>query len=94
VHRAQRVGDLAEPRPHLLGPHRLAADEARDEAARLREEREHLRPDAAGRRGGRRRALGLAVDAEQVGLLAGQAHDRIVVAEAHPQVAIRDPAVE
>ena len=58
------------------------------------EERQHLGADARRRRRGGRRPLGLAVDAQQVGLLPGQPHDRIVVAEAHAQVAIRDAAVE
>ena len=39
-------------------------------------------------------ALGLAVDAQQVGVLARQAHDVLLPAEVDPVVPVRDPTLQ
>jgi hypothetical protein len=92
----QRLRDSGHRRrlAQLGGAHRLALDEAGDEARRLVEHRHHFRPDTDARRQLPGRALGAAVDFQQPGVLARQPHDEVLAGEADPVVAVGDPALE
>ena len=69
-------------------------DEARDEAGRVLDEGRHRRRDAELRGALVRGALRLAVDAQQRVSLPGSRTHVVGAAEAHAEVAVRDPAVE
>jgi len=71
-----------------------AVDEDGHEYGRVLQHRPHRRPDARPRRRARRRPLGVAVDAEELRVLARYAdHVRLAV-EVDLEVAVDDPAVE
>ena len=73
---------------------RRALDEPGHEVALRPDEGRHLGPDADAGRGDRRGVLDLAADAEEMGVVAGQADDIAVVAvrRRDEEVAVRDPA--
>src|SRR5215218_8458062 len=92
----QRDGHLRDHvRPaDVAAGERAPGDEGGDEALGVAQERHDLGPDAG--RGGRRRrlALAVAVDAQQRGVLARQAHDHLAAAVADAQVVVGDAAAE
>ena len=96
VQRAQRRRRFGQPPrlAQLLGPHRLAGDELGDEAGRVVQHRHHNRPDPRSRRQLAGGLLRRAVDLQQLGVLAGQAHDHVGAGETDPVVAVGDAAGE
>jgi hypothetical protein len=76
----------------VLGSHGPALDEAGDEDALLEVQMNDLRPDAepGGQRAGLH--LALAIDAEQLGPLSGEADDEHRPVHLYPVVGIRDAA--
>ena len=89
--RAQHRRDLRQAGAQLVGGHGPGADELRHE---VRPRGEHLGPDPDRRRGQRRGALGLAVDAEQRGVLPRQADHALAAGEAHAVDRVRLAAAE
>jgi hypothetical protein len=94
----QRVRDAAERlglADGLVG-YRLTHDETGEQVPLGSDERGHLRPDPdpGGRHG--RRVFHLPADAQQVGVVAGQADDPTVrrTLHVHPEVAVGDPAAQ
>ncbi len=75
-------------------PSDLALDEARDEVALRLEEGDHLRPDPERRRCTRRLVLDVAVDPEQLGVVAADPQHERLAAGPHLEVVVRDPAAE
>ena len=76
------------------GAHRVALDEAGDEAGRVVEERHDLGPDAGPGGDLVGRPLRPPVDLEHLGVLARQPDHDVVAAEAGAEVAVRDPALQ
>jgi len=74
--------------------HHLAVEELEHERVVLRQRRHDGRPDAALRRRDRVVHLVLAVDREQAGVLAGDAHDVGAARRRHLVVRVREPARE
>ncbi len=72
----------------------LAFDETRDEASLRLDERDHLRRDSELRRGERGVVLDVAVDPEQLRVLAADAQDEQLARRRHLEVPVRDPAAE
>ena len=72
----------------------VTVDEFGDQGADLLEHAEHRRPDAE--LGGAPGRLGLvgAIDAEQRGAFAGDAHDVLTMVGRHHEVSIRDAAAQ
>src|SRR5581483_1751408 len=73
---------------------RSALDPARDQALRLGELEHGLGRDPKRMRGPRRLQLGITVDAEQIRVLAAQAHDVVAAARPHLEVPVGDAAFE
>jgi hypothetical protein len=78
----------------LLRGQRLCVDEAGDERALLREVGDHLGADPGAVGGLAGPALGLAVDAQELGVPTPEADDEGLAVHVEPEVAIGDPAPE
>jgi hypothetical protein len=92
VEAAQCGCDLLHAFGQLIRVDRAAGDEERHKA--IVQRRRDRRSDAQSRGGLSRQALGLAVDAEQVRVLARTADNVLSIAERHAEVAIGDAALE
>ena len=88
--------EAAQQRRNLLDPGApdLALDVARHEVALRLHERDHLRPDPELRGRDGRVALDVAVDSQQLGVLAADAEHERLAAGDDLEVAVRDPAAE
>jgi ADP-ribose pyrophosphatase len=82
------------PGAHLLGRDRPTRDEARDEIALGLDEGDDLRPDSELGGGSGRRMLHVAVDAQELGVLAPDPQDKALGAEVDLEVVVRDPPAE
>jgi hypothetical protein len=76
------------------GLHPPALDELGHDRRRVVERRDDRGGNPDPRRALVGDPLGAPIDAEQRGVLAGNPHDAVAIAETHAEVLVRDPAVE
>jgi hypothetical protein len=92
----QRCPDAGDRRGFLQRRSRWddTVDEARHEPALGLDKGDHLGPDPDRGRGHTRRMLDAAIDAQQLGVMAGNAQHVDVAADFDLDVVVRDPAAE
>jgi hypothetical protein len=91
--RGRDVGERLDP-AKLARIERPPDEELGDEGGRISENRRHGRRHADGRRRSIGDGLGLAVDSEEVGVLARDADHVLAIAEAGAVIAVGDPALK